>query len=190
MIVARVRHQLFDFGRRKRSAFGTNQRMRFARECMLHIEGVHVHFEISFRANLPLDVLNRWDRAAANVVRDAAPTHRGPIDDLHRGNERARAFAADELLQRLHSIERSRRGVAGDNYMIGIDHDHIAFFVQRARRFYSAALQRLSDRQQIYSTNQNVSARFTNRQRDTGSRLRVIDKVLRRETIFCGLAIG
>ena len=52
-------------------------------------------------ANLALDVIDGRHRPATDVVRDAAPTHRGPIDDLDRRNERVGAVAAHQLFEGL-----------------------------------------------------------------------------------------
>src|SRR5581483_11259786 len=98
------------------STFRPNQRMCRARERVLHIKGVHVQLEVSFGADLLLDVINGWYGATADVVRDAAPAHRRPIDDLHSGNERAGAFAAHELLQGLEGVEGSRSSVSRNDH--------------------------------------------------------------------------
>src|SRR5205809_5962118 len=95
VIITRVLYQLANFGRRERSAFGANQRIGFTRERVLHIKGVQVEFEESKVANLALDLIDGGHGAATDVVRDRSPTHRRPIDNLHRGNKCVWAFAAN-----------------------------------------------------------------------------------------------
>src|SRR5713226_4414441 len=110
VIAARVRDQLANLIGRKRPASRANQRVRFARERMLHIKGVHVELEKSLGANLTLDVIDSRHRAAADVVRHRAPAHRRPIDDLQAANKCVGSFTANELLQRLQTMESSSRG--------------------------------------------------------------------------------
>src|SRR5688572_1290000 len=133
VVLARVRDQLAYLSGRQRSAFRPNERMRFALERVLHIEGVHVQFEVGEGAELALDVIDGRNRAATYVVRDSAPTHRWPIDNLHRWNESVRAFATNKLFQRLHSVEGSGRRLSGNDHLPRIGADQIAFIVQRRR---------------------------------------------------------
>ena len=99
VIPLRICDQLANLCRRKRATRRPDQGIRFARERMLHIEGVHVELEKGFSANLPLDVNDGRHRPTAYVVRNSAPAHRGPVDYFHAGNESADAFATHELLQ-------------------------------------------------------------------------------------------
>src|ERR1700752_137249 len=79
--------QIPDFIRSKRTPSWANKRMLRTRECMLHVEGVHVEFVHRKGPNLSFDVFHRGNRASTNVVRYAAPAHRGPVDDVHTLNE-------------------------------------------------------------------------------------------------------
>src|ERR1051325_2364496 len=99
VILARVRDELPDFRWRERAAFGANEGMRHARERVLHIKGVHVQLEVSFGANLLLDVIHCRNWAAADVVRTTAPAHSWPVHDFYSWNEHVGAFASHELFQ-------------------------------------------------------------------------------------------
>src|SRR5258706_1300460 len=83
--------------------------MRLAGESVLHIKGVHVEFEEGFGANLSFDVLNSRHRTAADVIRDAAPAHGGPVDDPYGGEESAPPLAPKHLFVRVDGTESSRR---------------------------------------------------------------------------------
>src|SRR5260370_40687181 len=99
VIPSRICDQLANLCRRKRAAGRPNQGIRFARERVLHIKGVHVELEEGFRPNLSLNVIDGRHWSTADVVRNAAPAHRGPIDYFHAGYESAGAFPAHDLLE-------------------------------------------------------------------------------------------
>src|SRR5688572_21520023 len=129
VVLARVSDQFADFSGGQRSALRSNEWMRLARERVLHIKRVHVQFEVGEGAQLALDVIDGGDRAATDVVRDSAPTHRWPVDNLHRWNESVGALAADKLFQRLHSIERSGRRLSGNDHLLRVGQNQIAFII-------------------------------------------------------------
>src|SRR5215470_4435101 len=129
--------------------------MGIAAERVLHVEGVHVHFEECKIANLPLDVIDGRHGPTADIVRQTAPTHCGPIHDFYGGNERSGAVATNQLLQRLQTIERSRSAAAADNNAFGIRNDYVSFFVQLRWRLAAKTFQRFRDRRRIDSTDQN-----------------------------------
>ena len=68
VIPASICHQFANFSGSKRATCGPDQWIRLAGERVLHIKGVHVHLKESFRANLPLDVVDRRHGPAADIV--------------------------------------------------------------------------------------------------------------------------
>src|ERR1700674_3944831 len=186
VIAARVPDQLANFLWRKRPTGRANQRMRLARERVLHIKGVHVEFEKRFGANLALDVIDSRHRATADVVRDGAPAHRRPIDDLHAGNKCVCRFAANELLQRLQTIESSGRSFSRNDNFAQADRQNISFVTQLLARVYGGSLQSLLDPWQIDSAHQYLAARAVSAEShgQSGRLLHIVDEILRRETIF------
>ncbi len=88
VITACVAYKLANLIRCKRATSWANQRISGTRERMLHVERVHVQLERREGSQLALDIIDGRHRAAADVVRDAAPTHRGPVGDLYSLNER------------------------------------------------------------------------------------------------------
>src|SRR6266404_6315887 len=159
VIAARVRDQLANFIGRKRPTGRANQRMRPARERVLHIKGVHVEFEKRFGAKLAFDVIDSRHRAAADVVRDGAPAHRRPVDDLHPGNKRVCSFTANELLQRLQTIKSSGRRFSRDDNFVQADRQNISFVTELLARVYGGSLQGLLNPWQIDAADQYLAAR-------------------------------
>src|SRR6266478_2262564 len=123
--------------------------MRLAGESVLHIKGVHVEFEEGFGANLSFDVLNSRHRTAADVIRDAAPAHGGPVDDPYAGNERARAFAANQLFERLDAIESSSGCFSGHHHFIRADSDKVSFVSHPLIQGNTGSFQSLLNSRQI-----------------------------------------
>src|ERR1700730_12020244 len=94
MIAASVGYQLADLIRRKRATSWADQRSGRTRKRMLHVERVHVELERREGSQLALDVISGRHRSAADVVRHAAPTLRGPVGDLYSRDERLIRFTA------------------------------------------------------------------------------------------------
>src|SRR5207248_5442010 len=103
VVAARVCDEFSNLFGRERAAFGRDEQVRGRLEDVLYVEAVHVEFEHGLCAKLTLDVLDGRDGAAAYVVGDRAPAHRGPVGYLRALNESRVAVAADELLQGLQA---------------------------------------------------------------------------------------
>src|SRR2546428_12855472 len=137
VITLRICDQLANLCRCKRATRRPNQGIGFARERVLHIKGVQVELEKGFRPNLSLDVIDGRHWPTADVVRNAAPAHRGPVDYSHARNERAGAFATHELLERLYAIESSGGRFSCHDDFIPANTPHIPFCIQGSWRLRS-----------------------------------------------------
>src|SRR5437016_14364311 len=192
VITLRICDQLANLCRRKRAARGPNQRIRFARERVLHIKGVQVELEAGFSANLPLDVVDGRNGATADVVQDRAPAHRGPVDYFHTGNESASAFAAHELLECLQAIESSGGRASRNHHFIRTNEQDIALVIQCRWSFHSVSSQCLGYRWKLEAADDDRAARLSlsNRQREIRRRFQIIYEILRGKTIFDWFCIG
>src|SRR5580692_3712557 len=156
VVLASVIGQFFNLGRSQGRFFRRNQRLGLEIENVFHVEPEQVDLVLGQRANLHLQVINRREWAAADVVAHSPPFHARPITDgegrddqlfvwcghscprSEDGNVCARSsLFSKQLAQGLHSVEKSLRAATGDDHAGAAHADNITLAAKVVSTFYS-----------------------------------------------------